>query len=72
MDGNPCQLQAQPRVERSFEVSRLSSQFARLAYQQAVAIGGSELKGCGQDACGVRSCESTGTHHAEHRWAAGG
>lgn len=72
MDGNPCQLQALLRVERSFEVSRLSSQFVRLAYHHAVAIRVSELKGWGQDARGVRSCESMGANHAEQRCAAGG
>jgi hypothetical protein len=71
MDGSLDSSEGLLEVERSFEWSRLSSQFVSLAYEQALARG--------QGESGLRSkadrergeCESIGMNH-EWRWAAGG
>jgi hypothetical protein len=71
MDGTARVPEGRPRVERSFEWSRLSSQLVSLAYEQAVAIGRGGLSPRSQDHHGPGRCESSGTND-ERRWVAGG
>lgn len=70
MDGTTQVPEGLPRVERSFEWSRLSSQFVSLAYKQVVAMERGESSLRGKDDHGRGRCESNGTNH-EWRWAAG-
>ncbi len=71
MDGSPDSSEGLPGVERSFEWSRLSSQFVSLAYEQAVAVVRGESGLWSKDDHGRGRCESVGTN-PERRWAAGG
>ena len=71
MDGSPDSSEGLPEVERSFEWSRLSSQFVSSAYEQAVAIVQGESSPWSKDDHGRSRCESIGTNR-ERRWAAGG
>lgn len=71
MDGMARIPERLPRVERSFEWSRLSSQFVSLAYEQAVAVARGQSRPWSKDDHGRSRCDLIGTNR-ERRWAAGG
>jgi len=71
MDGTAWVPEGLPKVERSFEGSRLSSQFVSLAYEQAVEIAQAESRTWDKGDPRRSRCESIGTN-TEQRLAAGG
>jgi hypothetical protein len=71
MDGTARVPEGLPRVERSFESSRLSGQFVSLAYEQAVEIAQGEAKAWNKDHRGRSRYESIGTNY-ERRCGVGG
>jgi len=70
MDGSLDSSEGLPEVERSFEWSRLSSQFVSLAYEQAVAIVRAGSSAWSRDDPVRSRRELIGTNH-EGRLAAG-
>jgi|GEM_PF-2593791 len=71
MDGTARVPEGLPRVERSFEASRLSGQFASLAYEQAVAVTRESSTTWSKNERGPGRCESIGADQP-WRWAVGG
>ena len=71
MDGTARVLEGLPRVERSFESSRLSGQFVSLAYEQAVAIARGQSTEWSKDDRGRSRYELIRANN-QWRWAAGG
>jgi len=71
MDGTARVPEGLPRVERSFESSRLSGQFVSLAYEQVVAIARGQSTEWSKDDRRPSKYEPIRTNN-EQRWAVGG